>query len=107
MWGLVVCGACLLLGFLTPLAALGGATLLAMFYFSMPPWPGLPEAPNAEGHYLIVNKNVVEFFACLVLASTPNGLWVGLDALFFGWIGRPSRQAQADDHPDATSSHSR
>ena len=22
------------------------------------------------------------------LASTPSGLWVGLDALLFGWIGR-------------------
>jgi hypothetical protein len=44
--------------------------------------------PNSEGHYVFVNKNLIEFLACLVLASTPNGLWLGLDALLFGWIGR-------------------
>lgn len=96
-WGLVVCGACLMLGLLTPIAALGGATLLALFYFSMPPWPGLPAPPNAEGHYLIVNKNAIEFLACLVLASTPNGLWLGLDALLFGWIGRIGGRREADE----------
>ncbi len=87
-WVLTLGGAGLLLGLLTPISALAGATLLALFYLSMPPWPGLPVPPNAEGHYWIVNKNMVEFFACLVVASTPNGLWIGLDALLFGWIGR-------------------
>lgn len=87
-WGLTFAGLGLMLGLLTPLAALTGAALLAMFYLSLPPWPGLPLPPNAEGHYWIVNKNLVEFLACLVLASTPNGLWIGVDALLFGWIGR-------------------
>lgn len=87
-WGLTIAGACLLLGLFTPLAALAGAGFLAMFYFAMPPWPGLPSPPNVEGHYWIVNKNLVEMLACLVIATTPNGLWIGLDALLFGWIGR-------------------
>ncbi len=50
----------------------------------MPPWPGLPPNPKAEGHYLIVSKNLVELLACLVIATTPSGHWVGFDALFFG-----------------------
>jgi hypothetical protein len=33
---------------------------------------------------LIVSKNLVEMLACLVLATTPSGHWIGLDALFFG-----------------------
>ncbi len=98
-WGLTFIGIGLLLGFLTPLAALGGAAFLGMVYFSMPPWPGLPPAPVAEGHYWIVNKNLIEMLACLVLASTPNGLWIGLDALLFGWIGRGRG---ASGHPAAT-----
>lgn len=93
-WGLTFAGIGLLLGFLTPLAALVGAALLTMFYLSMPPWPGLPAPPNAEGHYWIVNKTMVEMLACLVLASTPNGLWIGLDALLFGWIGQRRRMAE-------------
>jgi hypothetical protein len=55
-----------------------------MIYLSMPPWPGLPLNPRAEGHYFIVSKNLVELIACLVIAATPNGHWIGLDALLFG-----------------------
>lgn len=95
MYGLAAVGLCLLLGFLTPLAALGGVAYLALFYLSMPPWPGVPPSPMAEGHYLYVNKNLIELLACLVLASTPNGLWCGLDALLFGWLSR-RRQARAE-----------
>ena len=87
MWGLSAVGLCLMLGLFTPLAALGGAAYLLGFYLSMPPWPGLPEGVT-EGHYRYVNKNLIEMLACLVLASTPNGLWIGLDAFLFGWIGR-------------------
>jgi uncharacterized membrane protein YphA (DoxX/SURF4 family) len=83
-YGLIAIGFCLMAGLLTPLAALGAAAFLAMIYLSMPPWPGLPDNPKAEGHYLIVSKNLVELIACLVIATTPNGHWVGFDALLFG-----------------------
>jgi uncharacterized membrane protein YphA (DoxX/SURF4 family) len=88
MIGLSVCGLALMLGLFTPIAALGAATFLMLFYISMPPWPGLPVPPNSEGHYYYINKNLIEFLACLVLAATPSGLWLGIDALLFGWIGR-------------------
>jgi len=94
MYGLSAVGLCLLLGLFTPLAALGGAAYLAGFYLSMPPWPGLPEGIT-EGHYRFVNKNLIEMLACLALASTPNGLWIGLDAFLFGWIGRGHRARDA------------
>lgn len=87
-YGLVAAGACLILGFLTPLAAIYAAGFLLLLYLSFPPWPGVPDAPIAEGHYWIVNKNLVELLGCLVVATTPNGFWVGLDALLFGWIRR-------------------
>ena len=90
MWGLSAIGLCLMLGLFTPIAALGGAAYLLSFYLSMPPWPGLPEGIT-EGHYLYVNKNLIEMLACLALASTPNGLWIGIDAFLFGWIGRGRR----------------
>jgi uncharacterized membrane protein YphA (DoxX/SURF4 family) len=95
MFGLVAIGSCLILGFLTPLAALSAAAFLAMIYFSMPPWPGLPANPKAEGHYLIVSKNLIELIACLVIATTPSAHWIGLDALFFGARRRRRLAAQA------------
>jgi uncharacterized membrane protein YphA (DoxX/SURF4 family) len=104
---LVAIGACLILGFLTPLAALGAAAFLAMIYLSMPPWPGLPPNPRAEGHYWIVSKNLVEMLACLVIAATPSGHWVGLDALFFGARRRRrlARAAGAQVHERADATH--
>jgi uncharacterized membrane protein YphA (DoxX/SURF4 family) len=97
MWGLIAIGLCLLAGFMTPLAALSAAGFLTMIYLSMPPWPGMPPNPKAEGHYLYVSKNLVELLACMVIATTPNGHWVGLDALFFGARRRRriARAAQA------------
>jgi len=100
MYGLVAMGVCLILGLLTPVAALAGAVFLGQIYLSMPPWPGLPPNPLAEGHYWIVNKNLIEMLACLVLASTPNGLWIGLDALLFGRIGRARPAFTLDDDAD-------
>jgi uncharacterized membrane protein YphA (DoxX/SURF4 family) len=95
MYGLVAIGGCLILGLLTPVAALSAAGFLAMIYFSMPPWPGLPANPKAEGHYLIVSKNLIELIACLVIATTPSGHWIGFDALLFGARRRRRLAAQA------------
>jgi uncharacterized membrane protein YphA (DoxX/SURF4 family) len=81
-WGLFVVGACLLLGLLTRPACLVGAALLLLFYLAMPPLPGVPDPPRAEGHYLFINKNVIEMLALLVLATTRSGTWFGLDGLF-------------------------
>ena len=99
-YGLVVRGICLILGLFTPLAALAGAVFLGQIYFSMPPWPGLPANPMAEGHYFIVNKNLIEMLACLTLVFIPTGNWIGLDALLFGWM---SRRREATDLPSRSS----
>jgi uncharacterized membrane protein YphA (DoxX/SURF4 family) len=88
-WGLFICGVLMIVGLFSQLASLGGAALLALFYFSMPPWPGLPPVPGTEGNYCIVNKNLIEMLACLALTFMPTGVWGGLDALLRGLITRP------------------
>ncbi|MBM4068403.1 MAG: DoxX family protein [Planctomycetes bacterium] len=80
-YGLVAVGACLLVGLLTRTACVGGAIFLLMFYLAMPPLPGWPDNPRAEGHYLLINKNVIEMLALLALATTRSGRWAGLDGL--------------------------
>ncbi len=80
-YGLTAIGACLLLGLFTRTACVGGAVFLLVLYLAMPPFPWLPEATRTEGHYLFVNKNVIEMLALFTLATTPSGRWAGLDAL--------------------------
>jgi uncharacterized membrane protein YphA (DoxX/SURF4 family) len=94
MWGLTAMGVCLILGILGPLAALAGAVFLGQIYLSMPPWPGLPANPMAEGHYFIVNKNLIEMIACLALVFIPTSFWIGFDSLFFGWMFRRRETAE-------------
>lgn len=82
MYGLTIIGACLILGLFTRFAALCGAGMLAMFYAAMPALPWLPEGGPSEGHYLYVNKNLIEMIALLLIATTRIGRWGGLDAFF-------------------------
>ena len=80
-WALLITGLSLLGGFLTRPMCVVGALLLLMFFAAMPPIPGWPENPMAEGHYLYVNKNIIEMIALLALATTASGRWFGLDGL--------------------------
>jgi uncharacterized membrane protein YphA (DoxX/SURF4 family) len=82
-YGLTAVGAGLLLGLFTRLSCLGGACFLLMFYLAMPAFPWLPEGPRAEGHYLFINKNIIEMLALLALATTQSGRWAGLDGLIY------------------------
>ncbi len=95
MFGLVAIGLCMMAGLFTRFSALSAAAFLAMIYLAMPPLPGVPPNPKAEGNYLIVSKNLVEMLACLVIATTPNGHWVGFDALLFGARRRRRLAARA------------
>jgi uncharacterized membrane protein YphA (DoxX/SURF4 family) len=81
-YGLVAVGACLLAGFLTRSACLVGAGFLLLFFLAMPPLPGWPESPRTEGHYLYINKTLIELLALLLLATTRSGRWLGLDSLW-------------------------
>ncbi|MCI0642574.1 MAG: DoxX family protein [Gemmataceae bacterium] len=80
-WGLTVVGAMLIAGFFTRLACVAGAAYLLMFFLAMPPLPGWPEPPRVEGHYLYINKNIIEMLALLTLATTRSGRWLGVDGL--------------------------
>ncbi len=80
-YGILIVGALLLLGLFTRTACVAGAGFLLLFFLAMPPLPGLPENPKAEGHYLYINKNIIEMLALLALATTTSGRWIGLDGL--------------------------
>jgi thiosulfate dehydrogenase [quinone] large subunit len=95
MWLLTLVGACLILGLFTRLASLGGLAFLLMVYLAAPPWIGYFYAIPAEGSYLIVNKNLVEVAALIVIMLTGSGRFAGLDRILSGLFRRKPRLATA------------
>ncbi|MBI1830999.1 MAG: hypothetical protein HYR84_06065 [Planctomycetes bacterium] len=87
-WSLVVLGGCLMLGLLSRTSSLLTALLLLSFYLAMPALPGWPESPRLEGHYVLVNKTLIEVIALLALTFIPTGRWAGLDGLLCLCCGR-------------------
>jgi thiosulfate dehydrogenase [quinone] large subunit len=91
MWGLTIVGVCLILGLLTRLASLGGIAFILLFYLCNPPFIGYFYAIPTEGTYLIVNKNLVELCALVVILLTGTGRFAGLDAILHGLFVRLRR----------------
>jgi uncharacterized membrane protein YphA (DoxX/SURF4 family) len=106
-WGLLVVGLCLLLGLFSRPACVAGAAFLLAFYLAMPPLLGVPDNPRVEGHYFLINKNIIEMLALLALATTPSGRWLGLDGLLqflnpWRWRAAPaSAEVPVDGQPAA------
>lgn len=84
MWGLTLIGLALFLGVLTRIAALAGASLILLYYIANPPLVGFLSETTSEGHYLIVNKNVIEMIILLGLVFVPRNLLYGVDR----WLAR-------------------
>jgi len=63
-------GACLVVGFLTRIAALGGGLFLLLVIASQPPW--------VVG-YSTIGYQIVMMLTCLLLMATGAGRWCGLD----------------------------
>ena len=81
--GLTLIGLGLITGTLTRIASASGILLLLMYYFATPPFIGYTYSVPMEGSYLIVNKNLIEALALLVLIVFPTGRILGLDRILF------------------------
>ncbi len=89
MWGLTAVGILLILGLFTRLASLGAIGFIVLFYLCNPPFVGYFYSIPTEGSYLIVNKNLVELSALVVVLLTGSGKFAGLD-LFISRLLRRS-----------------
>jgi hypothetical protein len=55
---------------------------IALFWLANPPLTGLDFGVPHEGNYLIIDKNIVEFFALLILFIFPTGSQLGFEVFF-------------------------
>jgi len=88
IWGLIAIGLGLMLGCFTTIASLAGMALILLYYVCNPPFVGLFYSIPMEGHYMIVNKNVVEMAALFVIAVTGTGRFAGLDRILHKMFGK-------------------
>ena len=93
-YGLTIIGVLLVLGLFTRVAACGGIALVLLFYLCNPPFVGYFYSIPSEGSYLIVNKNLVEVFALVVILLTRSGLFAGLDRIVRGLVFRRAHPAR-------------
>jgi thiosulfate dehydrogenase [quinone] large subunit len=84
---LIGVGLALMLGTLTRVAAVAGIVLLLMYYLAHPPLHGMSMGPGT-GNFWIVNYNLIEIAALLLLYHFPTNRVFGLAAL----RGRPDTQ---------------
>lgn len=81
MWGLVLIGLGLFLGFCSRISAFSGLLLLTFYYLSYPPFADFAMTGFVDGNYWIVNRNLIEMGALFVLMIFPSGHLTGLDRL--------------------------
>ena len=95
MWGLTLVGLFLILGLFTRLASLAGIGFILLFYLCNPPFLGYFYSIPTEGSYLIVNKNLVELAALVVILVSGSGRFAGLDRILHALFSRRRRLATA------------
>jgi uncharacterized membrane protein YphA (DoxX/SURF4 family) len=81
-WGLILIGLALFTGLFDRLACIAGMLLISMFWLANPPLTGLDFGVPHEGNYMLVDKNIVEFFALFILSLFPTGKYLGLAHFF-------------------------
>ncbi len=80
-WGLILIGLGLLFGVLPRVASISGMVLLLLYYIAHPPFIGSGFGAPTEGHYLVVDKVLIELLALAVLTIFPTSSMPGLKQL--------------------------
>jgi thiosulfate dehydrogenase [quinone] large subunit len=91
MWGLTAVGLLLVLGLFTRLASVGAIGFIVLFYLCNPPFIGYFYSIPTEGSYILVNKNLVELGALVVVLVSGSGRFAGLDRIVHILFGRGRR----------------
>ena len=91
IYGLILIGLCLILGIFHKTTLISGIILIGLYYLAMPPFIGLNYTIPMGGNYLLINRNLIEMAAMLVLLYFPTNYIFGMDRILFK-KSRTSRQ---------------
>lgn len=83
IYGLIVIGLSLILGFFDRIGTIGAISLLVLYCLSHPALLGVSYVFRPEGSYLWVDKNLIMLAAVVVLMVFPTSNRIGLDRFIF------------------------
>jgi uncharacterized membrane protein YphA (DoxX/SURF4 family) len=101
IYGLTLIGIGLIIGCFTRWMSVFGIVLLLMYYLAHPPLIMTDFRVPVEGHYLFINKNLIELLALCIFIAFPTRAFAGLDSLFHELMQR-IRKAPAAGHAAAS-----
>lgn len=91
--GMILIGLGLMLGLFTRISAYAGAFLLLIYYVANPPFIGYMSTTTGEGHYLIVNRQLIESALLIIIALLPKDIFWSIDR----WMSRRSQSRREGD----------
>jgi thiosulfate dehydrogenase (quinone) large subunit len=83
IWGLIIIGLSLFIGLFSKPCKYFGILLLLLYYLAYPPFAELGLNMSVEGNSWIVNKNLIEMAALIVLILFPSSHITGIDRFIF------------------------
>ena len=92
IWGMILVGIGLMIGLFSRWASAGGALMLFFYFIAYPPIPGYMFGVPAEGSYLWVNRNLIEFLVLLAFVFISSEYLFGLDRLYSRWKEEKARK---------------
>ena len=82
IWGLLIIGICLFLGFFSRAASISGALLLLLYYVANPPF--VYSSVPSQSHFYIINYNLIEAVVLIMIASLKGEQLYGLQRYLAG-----------------------
>lgn len=71
IWGMILIGIGLFAGIFIRISTVAGIVLLLLYYFAYPPFGSSVFPVTSEGHYWIINRNLIETLALVVIYLWP------------------------------------
>jgi uncharacterized membrane protein YphA (DoxX/SURF4 family) len=102
IWGLILIGTGLFLGLFIRISAISGILLLLLYYFAYPPFNVPLLTANPEGHYWIINRNLVEAVALCIVYFYPS-MDYSLLNLFKRYRNLVSKENEIETAPESVS----
>jgi uncharacterized membrane protein YphA (DoxX/SURF4 family) len=81
VYGLILIGLGLFLGVFTRIASAAGAMLVGLYYVAAPPLIGSAGETIGGGHFLIVDRNLIEILTLGLILLAPRRMFYGIDSL--------------------------